>query len=78
MILAALAAGFSFSDAMDSLGRPEGERLLGALLLTSFACVLIAFQSAGVVWVLTDISRQIELLRKPPAENLPAPIQIAS
>lgn len=30
MILAALAAGFSFSDAMDSLGRPEGERLLGA------------------------------------------------
>jgi S1-C subfamily serine protease len=48
--------------------------VLGALFLTAFACFLIAFLSAGILWVLTDISQQLELSRKPLAQaqtNMP-------
>jgi hypothetical protein len=59
MTVSIVAACFSFSDAMDNLGRPGGERILGTVLLGTFAGFLIVFASAGVLWVLTDISEQI-------------------
>jgi hypothetical protein len=60
MALSLIAVCGSFSDAMDNLGRPGGDRALGALLLTTLACFLVAFLCAGVLWVLTDISQQLE------------------
>jgi NADH:ubiquinone oxidoreductase subunit 6 (subunit J) len=65
MAVAVIFAFVSMSDALENLGRPEGERVLGATFLVSFACFLIAFLSAGILWVLTDISQQLELSRKP-------------
>ena len=65
MALVAILAFVSFSDALDNLGRPEGERVLGALMLAAFACFLKVFLSAGILWVLTDISEQLERPRKP-------------
>jgi len=69
MAMSVIVAFVSLSDVVDNLGRPQGERVLGALFLVAFACFLIAFLSAGVLWVLTDISQQLELSRKPPAAN---------
>lgn len=64
MIVAALATFGSFSDAMDNLGRPDGERALGALLLIATASCLIAFLSAGMLWVLSEISEQLGPAKK--------------
>jgi hypothetical protein len=64
MILAALAMFGSFSDAMDNLGRPGGERTLGALFLIAAASFLAAFLAAGRLWVLSEISEQLEPLGK--------------
>jgi hypothetical protein len=69
MAVAVVLAYVSMSDTMDNLGRPQGERTLGVLFLIAFACFLIAFLSAGILWVLTDISQQLELSRKPIAAN---------
>jgi hypothetical protein len=65
MVVVAILAFVSFSDALENLGQPGGERVLGALMLAAFACFLTVFLSAGILWVLTDISEQLELPRKP-------------
>jgi hypothetical protein len=52
MAVALIAACFSFSDAVDNLGRPVGQQMLGALLLTAFGCFIVAFLCAGILWVL--------------------------
>src|SRR5580692_10743516 len=49
----------SFSGAVDNLGKPEGDHMFGALMLTAFAGFLISFLSGGILWVLTDISEQL-------------------
>jgi hypothetical protein len=64
MIVAALATFESFSDAMVNLGRPEGERTLGALFLIATASFLAAFLAAGMLWVLSEISEQLDPLGK--------------
>jgi predicted PurR-regulated permease PerM len=69
MAVCVVVAIVSLSDALDNLGRPQGERVLGALFVVAFACFLIAFLSAGILWVLTDISQQLELSRKPLASR---------
>jgi hypothetical protein len=69
MAVSVIVAIVSLSDALDNVGRPQGERVLGALFLVAFACFLIAFLSAGILWVLTDISQQLELSRKPLAAS---------
>ena len=69
MGVSVIVASVSLSDALDNLGRPQGERVLGALFLAVFACFLIAFLSAGILWVLTDISQQLEFSRKPLAAS---------
>lgn len=76
VMVGAVIAGFgSFSDAMDNLGRPEGERTLGVLFLVATAAFLVAFVSAGMLWVLSEISEQLELSKKPvsPPEIMPTP-----
>lgn len=75
MVVAVIASLGSFSDAIDNLGRPEGERTLGVLFLVATATFLVAFLSAGMLWILSGISEQLELSRKPvsPPEIVPAP-----
>jgi hypothetical protein len=65
MAVSILAACGAFSDAMDNLGRPQGERALGVMFLVALACFLVAFLSAGMLWVLTDISQQLDRSPKP-------------
>jgi len=69
MAVAVILAFVSMSDAFDNLGRLQGERVLGATFLVAFACFLIAFLSAGILWVLTDISEQLELSYRPTPTN---------
>jgi hypothetical protein len=69
MAVSAIVICLSLSDALDNLGQPQGERVVGALFLVASACFLIAFLSAGIVWVLTDISEHLDLLRKTSAAN---------
>jgi hypothetical protein len=59
MALSVIAVFASFSDAMANLGRPDGGQTLGVMFLVAFACFLIVFLSAGVLWVLTDISQRL-------------------
>ncbi|MBZ5705270.1 MAG: hypothetical protein LAN63_07950 [Acidobacteriia bacterium] len=68
MAVAAILAFVSFSDVPDNLGRPGGDRVLGALMLAAFACFLTVFLSAGILWVLTDISEALHPKTSKPAE----------
>lgn len=78
MVAAFLATVGSFSDAMDNLGRPEGERTTGALFLIAAASFLVALLAAGMLWVLSEISEQLELIIKPvTATRIAAPPESA-
>jgi len=79
MVAGAIGACASFSDAMDNIVHPE-RQTLGALLLVGSACFLAVLLSAGILWVLADISQQIELSRKPtPTTNeVNVPVRIAA
>jgi len=57
----ALAFGFiALHDALKNLGSPEGNVILGAVMLIASIGLLIAFAGGCILWVLTVISEQIE------------------
>jgi predicted PurR-regulated permease PerM len=61
IIAVALIFGFfALHDALKNLGRPEGNVLLGGLLLIASISLLIAFGVGCILWMLTVISEQIE------------------
>jgi len=60
MAAAFIAGGIAFSDALDELGRPNGQSMLGAMFLAASACFLTAFLSGGVLWVLSELVELVE------------------
>lgn len=75
MAAAFLATVGSLSDSMDNLGRPEGERTIGALFLVAAASFLIALLAAGMLWVLSEVAEQLELIRQLAAPQITAPLE---
>ena len=57
----ALVFGFiALHDALKYVGNPEGNIMLGGLMLIASIGLLIAFTGGCILWVLTVISEQIE------------------
>lgn len=68
VIVVALFAGYvTLSDMLNTLGRPEGNPMLGALLLIACACFLVAFVCACMLWVLTEIALRLEAKSRQPS-----------
>ena len=61
VLAVSLVFGFvAFHDALKKLGSPEGDVMLGALMLIASIGLLIVFALGCILWVLAVISEQIE------------------